>query len=51
MKADPGATRGAPDTKTPKESEIDRVMGYMERIWRRLVEMMHNLQRDLEKKS
>ena len=51
MKADPGAPRGAPDTKAPKESEIDRVMGYMERIWRRLVEMMHNLQRDLEKKS
>jgi hypothetical protein len=27
------------------------VMTYMERIWRRLVEMMQNIQRDLDKKS
>jgi len=46
----PGGTRIEPD-KAPKDSEIDRVMTYMERIWRRLVEMMQNIQRDLDKKS
>jgi hypothetical protein len=51
MKADPGAPKGVPEARTPKDSELDRVMTYMERIWRRLVEMMHNLQRDLDKKS
>ena len=51
VKADPGAPKGPPDAKPPKDSELDRVMTYMEKIWRRLVEMMHNLQRDLEKKS
>lgn len=51
MKADPGAPKSGPDAKSSKDSELDRVMNYMEKIWRRLVEMMHNLQRDLEKKS
>ena len=46
----PSGTRIEPD-KAPKDSEIDRVMTYMERIWRRLVEMMQNIQRDLDKKS
>jgi hypothetical protein len=46
----PGGARIEPD-KAPKDSEIDRVMTYMERIWRRLVEMMQNIQRDLDKKS
>jgi hypothetical protein len=51
MKADPRGPQASPEIKPPRDSELDRVMSYMERIWRRLVEMMHNLQRDLEKKS
>lgn len=48
----PGAARpeGPPqDLKSPSEAEVDRVMSLFERIWRRLVEMMTNLQRDLNK--
>jgi hypothetical protein len=52
MKAEPPlGSKTDPDLKSPKDSEIDRVMTYMEKIWRRLVEMMQNLQRDLQKKS
>jgi hypothetical protein len=51
MNAVPPAAKGGPDLKSPNDSEIDRVMTYMEKIWRRLVEMMQNLQRDLQKKS
>ena len=47
----PPVANGGPDLKPPNDSEIDRVMTYMEKIWRRLVEMMQNLQRDLQKKS
>lgn len=47
----PAASKSDPDPKSRSDSEIDRVMTYMEKIWRRLVEMMQNLQRDLQKKS
>jgi hypothetical protein len=49
--APPSGSKGEPDGKAPKDSELDRMMTYMEKIWRRLVEMMHNVQRDLDKKS
>jgi hypothetical protein len=41
--------QGSPAQGAPPEKEIDRVMDAMERGWRRLVEMMTNLKRDLEK--
>jgi hypothetical protein len=34
----------APGAKLPSDAEIDQVMSIIERIWRRLVEMMTNLQ-------
>ena len=37
------------DLKSPSEAEVDRVMSLFERIWRRLVEMMTKLQRDLNR--
>jgi hypothetical protein len=37
------------DEKPSGEAEVDRVMSLVERIWRRLIEMMANLQRDLNK--
>jgi hypothetical protein len=41
--------QGNPAQGAPPENEIDRVMDAVERGWRRLVEMMTNLKRDLEK--
>jgi len=35
----------------PQDDEIDRVMTAVEKGWRRLVEMVTNLQRDLQKKE
>lgn len=42
-------TQGNPAQGAPPENEIDRVVDAVERGWRRLVEMMTNLKRDLEK--
>ena len=39
----------APQSKSPSEAEADRVLTLFERIWRRLVELMASLQRDLNK--
>ena len=39
----------APVAKSPSEVETERVMTLVERIWRRLVELMVTLQRDLNK--
>jgi hypothetical protein len=44
-----GAQRPVPEAKVPSDAEIDRARSVFERIWRRLVEMMVNLQRDLNK--
>jgi len=50
-----GVTPGAPSARAPQdekpsgEAEVDRVMSLVERVWRRLIEMMANLQRDLNK--
>lgn len=45
----PAAPKPAPEAKLPSDAEIDRVMGVLERIWRRLIEMMANLQRAPDK--
>ena len=50
-----GVTPGAPSARAPQdekpsgEAEVDRVMSLVERVWRRLIEMMANLERDLNK--
>jgi len=45
----PGVAKPAPPAagpKAPTDAEIDRVMTTLERVWRRLVEMLMNLQKD-----
>ena len=37
--------------KLPSDAEIVRVLGFVERIWRRLVEMMVDFQREIQRKS
>lgn len=37
--------------KLPSDAEMDRVMAFMEKIWRRLVEMVQSVQKDMDKKS
>ena len=39
------------DLKLPSNAEFERMMAFLEKTWRRLVEIMVNLQRDVLKKS
>ena len=44
-----------PSAKTPQQAqtdaEIDRAFAFMKHVWHRLVDMMADLQRDIQKKS
>ncbi|MET0278045.1 MAG: hypothetical protein ABW198_06880 [Pseudorhodoplanes sp.] len=49
IKQPPAQSDGKPDLglKVPSDAEIDRVMGVMEKMWRRLVEMVQRVQKEL----
>lgn len=40
-----------PAAKTPSDAEMDRMLAFIERVWRRLVEMMVDFQRDMQRKG
>jgi len=37
--------------KAPGEADLDRAVAYIKKVWRRLVEMMIDLQRDIQRKG
>jgi hypothetical protein len=37
------------ELKLPSDAEIDRVMTFMEKIWRRLIDIVQSVQKDIEK--
>jgi hypothetical protein len=41
----------SPELRLPTESDLDRVKSFVGDVWRRLVEMMAELQRDIQRKS
>jgi hypothetical protein len=45
----PDATPQPP--KAPSEAELDRAIAYMKNVWRKLVDMMLDLQRDVQRRS
>ncbi|MGE3148192.1 MAG: hypothetical protein AB7K04_03910 [Pseudorhodoplanes sp.] len=47
----PQAKARDPEIKLPSQAELDRVMSFMESVWRRMVEMIANLQKDAMKKN
>jgi hypothetical protein len=47
----PGTIPTEPDLAQRDKAEVDRVMDVMERLWRRLVELMTTIQRDLQRKG
>jgi hypothetical protein len=56
VKADPPppiakAPDPEPSLKMPSEADLDRAVAFMKNVWRRLVEMMVELQRDIQRKS
>ncbi len=59
VKADPPAAKetgkdkpaDSPSVKVPSDADMERVLGFIEKVWRRLVEMMVDLQRDMQRKG
>lgn len=39
------------ELKLPSQADVDRVMTFVERVWRRMLEAMGNLQKDLQGKT
>jgi len=51
QKGDTADNKPQLELKLPNEADLDRVMTFMEKIWRRLIEMVQNAQRDFDKKG
>src|SRR5262245_18369784 len=47
----PAAKPGEPELKLPSDAEVDKVMSFLEKVWRRLVEMGREVQKDVERKN
>jgi hypothetical protein len=46
-----GAKPGEPELKLPSDAEVDKVISFLEKVWRRLVEMGRNVKKDVERKN
>src|SRR5262245_49573234 len=51
VSAPSGAKPGEGELKLPSDAEVDRVVSFLEKVWRRLIEMGRNVQKDVEKKN
>jgi len=51
MKADSPAGKPQIELKLPNEADLDRLMTFMEKIWRRLIDMVQRVQKDVDKKG
>jgi hypothetical protein len=45
------AKPGEPELKLPSDADIDKVISFLEKVWRRLVEMGRSVQKDIERKN
>ena len=46
-----GATPGEPELKLPSDADVDKVISFLEKVWRRLIDMGRNVQKDVERKN
>jgi hypothetical protein len=46
-----GAKPSEPELKLPSDAEVDKVKSFLEKAWRRLIEMGRTMQKDVEKKN
>ena len=51
VSAPSGAKPGEGELKLPSDAELDKVVSFLEKVWRRLIEMGRNVQKDIEKKN
>jgi hypothetical protein len=47
----PGTAKPPGDLKLPSDAEVDRAIAYMKSVWRKLVDMMMDLQRDIQQRK
>jgi hypothetical protein len=49
----PGAPTpsGEPELKLPSDADVDKMISFLEKFWRRLIEMVTTVQKDAEKKN
>ena len=47
----PGTAKPPGDLKLPSDAEVDRAMAFMKNVWRKLVDMMMELQRDIQQRK
>jgi hypothetical protein len=40
-----------PELKLPSDADVDKVISFLEKVWRRLVEMGRSVQKDIERKN
>jgi hypothetical protein len=50
IKSPPGSS-GDPGLKLPSDADLDRAMSFLEKAWRRLVDMVQNFQREMDKRG
>ena len=47
----PGTAKPPADLKLPSDAEVDRALAYMKNVWKKLVDMMMDLQRDIQQRK
>src|SRR5262249_52386143 len=47
----PAAKPSEPEFKLPSDADVNEVMSFLERAWRRLLEMGREVQKDVERKN
>src|SRR5262245_18237383 len=47
----PAEKPSEPEFRLPRDTDCDKVMSFLERVWRRLVEMGREVQKDVERKN
>ena len=47
----PGTAKPPADLKLPSDAEVDGALAYMKNVWRKLVDMMMDLQRDIQQRK
>jgi len=47
----PGTAKPPGDLKLPSDAEVERALAYMKNVWKKLVDMMMDLQRDIQQRK
>jgi hypothetical protein len=47
----PATVPGEPQLKLPSDADVDKMMAFLEKVWRRLMETMMTVQREVERKN